>query len=123
VTVPPEAVVRSAGWTGGGLEAQADDVARVFRSMFTGALTQESVTAFTTPFRDTGYGLGISVGESAGHTSYSHGGGVPGFRSDAVYLPDLDVTVVVSANLIPIEPDISSLSSAILDLVLERLDG
>jgi D-alanyl-D-alanine carboxypeptidase len=123
VTVPPEAVVRSAGWTGGGLEAQADDVARVFRSMFTGALTEESVTAFTTPFRDTGYGLGISVGESAGHTSYSHGGGVPGFRSDAVYLPDLDVTVVVSANLIPIEPDISSLSSAILDLVLERLDG
>ena len=48
---------------------------------------------------------------------------VPGFRSDAVYLPDLDVTVVVSANLIPIEPDISSLSSAILDLVLEQLDG
>ncbi|MEK9839495.1 MAG: hypothetical protein VW396_10565, partial [Ilumatobacter sp.] len=89
----------------------------------TGALTDDSVTEFTTPFRDTGYGLGISVGESAGHTSYSHGGGVPGFRSDAVYLPDLDVTVVVSANLIPIEPDISSLSSAILDLVLERLDG
>ena len=123
VTVPPEAVVRSAGWTGGGLEAQADDVARVFRSMFTSALAPETVNDFTTPFRDTGYGLGISVGESAGHTSYSHGGGVPGFRSDAVYLPDLDVTVVVSANLIPIEPDISSLSSAILDLVLERLDG
>jgi D-alanyl-D-alanine carboxypeptidase len=123
VTVPPEAVVRSAGWTGGGLEAQSDDVARVFRSMFTGALTDDSVTEFTTPFRDTGYGLGISVGDHNGNTTFSHGGGVPGFRSDAVYLPDLDVTVVVSANLIPIEPDISSLSGAILDLVLERLDG
>ena len=123
VTVPPEAVVRSGGWTGGGLEAQSDDVARVFRSMFTGALTDDSVTEFTTPCRDSGYGLGISVGDHNGNTTFSHGGGVPGFRSDAVYLPDLDVTVVVSANLIPIEPDISSLSGAILDLVLERLDG
>ena len=48
---------------------------------------------------------------------------IPPGNDEPVYLPDLDVTVVVSANLIPIEPDISSLSSAILDLVLERLDG
>jgi len=123
VTVPPEAVVRSAGWTGGGLEAQSDDVARVFRLMFTGALSDDSVAEFTTPFRDTGYGLGISIGEHAGNTTYSHGGGVPGFRSDAVYLPDLDVTVVVSANLIPISPDISTLSGTILDLVLAQVDG
>jgi hypothetical protein len=33
------------------------------------------------------------------------------------------VTVVVSANLIPISPDISTLSGTILDLVLARVDG
>ena len=122
VTVAPQAVVRSAGWTGGGLEAQADDVARIFRSEFTGALSDELLAEFLTTSDYSNYGLGISVGDHNGYTAYSHGGGVPGFRSDAVHLPDLDITVVVSSNLIPIEPDIGSLTSAVLDIVLAAVD-
>lgn len=118
ITIAPEAVVRSAGWTGGGLEAQADDVARIFRSEFTGALDADALDAFLTTSEFSNYGLGISVGEHAGYDSYSHGGGVPGFRSDAVYLPELDITVVASSNLVPIDPDIGSLTSAVLDLVI-----
>ena len=122
VTVAPQAVVRSAGWTGGGLEAQADDVARIFRSEFTGALNDEMLAEFLTTSDYSNYGLGINVGDHNGHTAYSHGGGVPGFRSDAVHLPDLDITVVVSSNLIPIEPDIGSLTSAVLDIVLAAVN-
>ncbi len=123
ITVAPEAVVRSAGWTGGGLEAQADDVARIFRSEFTGALSKEMLTEFTTTSEFSNYGLGISVGEHSGHLTYSHGGGVPGFRSDAVYLPEFDITVVVSTNLIPYQPDVGSLSGAVLDIILSALNG
>lgn len=118
VTIAPQAVVRSAGWTGGGLEAQADDVARIFRSEFTGALSDDMLAEFLTTSEFSNYGLGINVGEHEGHTAYSHGGGVPGFRSDAVHLPEFDITVVASSNLIPIEPDIGSLTNAILDIVL-----
>lgn len=122
ITIAPEAVVRSAGWTGGGLEAQADDVARIFRSEFTGALTDDRLADFLTTSDYSNYGLGISVGEHNGHVTYSHGGGVPGFRSDAIYVPDLDVTVVASSNLIPLDPDIGTLTSAVLDLVLAATD-
>ena len=121
VTVSPQGVTRSAGWTGGGIEAQADDVARVFRSMFTGALDDEMLAEFLSTPEFSNYGLGISVDDRDGNPAYSHGGGVPGFRSHAVHLPDLDVTVALSANLIPIEPDISSLSDTILDIVLAAL--
>ena len=48
---------------------------------------------------------------------YSHGGGVPGFRSEAVFAPDLDITVAVSANLIAIDPDIGSLTDAIMKII------
>ncbi|MGA1345711.1 MAG: serine hydrolase domain-containing protein [Ilumatobacteraceae bacterium] len=118
VTVSPQGVTRSAGWTGGGIEAQADDIARIFRSMFTGALSDEMLDEFLTTPEFSNYGLGITVGEFDGSPAYSHGGGVPGFRSHAVHLPESDVTVVLSANLIPIDPDISSLGDTILGIVL-----
>lgn len=121
VTIAPGAMLRSTGWTGGGLEAQADDVARIFRSEFTGALDDAVLDEFLTTSEFSNYGLGINVGEYDGHTAYSHGGGVPGFRSDAVHLPDFDITVVASSNLIPIEPDIGSLTDAILDIVLAAI--
>jgi hypothetical protein len=48
---------------------------------------------------------------------YSHGGGVPGFRSEALFAPDLDITIAVSANLIPIDPDIGSITDAIMKII------
>lgn len=124
ITAVPQGVLRSAGWTGGGLEATALSTARIFASLFDGtALDPETVAAFTTPWdgSDAGYGLGISVGTTAGQPSFSHGGGVPGFRSDAVYLPDLGLTVVVSANLVEVDPDIGVLSSSIVERLIDDL--
>jgi len=121
ISVIPQEVLRSVGWTGGGIEAQAEDLARVFRQQFTGALSDDMLTAFTTPSDFSNYGLGINVGEVDGYTVYSHGGGTPGFRSHAMYMPELDVTIAVSANLIQIEPDIESLASDIAAVIIDNL--
>jgi len=121
ISVIPQEVLRSAGWTGGGIEAQAEDLARVFRQQFTGALSDDMLTAFTTPSDFSNYGLGINVGEVDGYTVYSHGGGTPGFRSHAMYMPELDVTIAVSANLIQIEPDIGTLASDIAAVIIDNL--
>ena len=124
LSVGPTALLRSAGWTGGGLEATALSTARIFASIFDGsALEASTVELFTTPWdgAESGYGLGISRGTTAGVLSYSHGGGVPGFRSDAVYLPEFGVTIVVSANLVAVDPDIGELSAAIAADILDAI--
>lgn len=49
--------------------------------------------------RETGYGLGMSVGrDQAGRRVVSHGGGMPGYLCDFVYLPDHDVGYVWLSN-------------------------
>lgn len=122
ITAVPQALLTSAPFTGGGLEAQLDDVARIFRAMFDGTLlSADSVTAFTTTVLDTEYGLGIDVGAFDGSPVYSHGGGVPGFRSHAFYAPDLDVAAAMSANLIPIEPDVGTLADEVLTILQRAL--
>ena len=122
VTAVPQEVLTSAAFTGGGIEAQTDDVARVIRGLFDGtALTPESIDAFTTTTLDTTYGLGIDVDVVDGLTVYSHGGGTTGFRSHAFYVPDLDVAMAMSSSLIPVEPDVGTLADDVLAAVREVL--
>ena len=99
----PQAAAQSVGWTGGGAEAQLSEVSAIFKAMFDGTLLNESqIAEMTAPTLDVTYGLGISDDEIDGTTVYSHGGGVPGFRSQAGYLPDHDISYAVSASLIPL---------------------
>lgn len=122
VTALPQEVLTSAPFTGGGIEAQAVEVARVLRAMFSGdLLSKASLTEFTTRVPGQNYGLGITVGDIDGVTVYSHGGGVPGFRSNGLTVPELDLTLVVSANLIPVNPDIGALSNALLAVLRTHL--
>lgn len=101
----PQGVLQSAGWTGGGVEARLEEVAAVMMAMFDGTvLTPEQLTVMTEPVFDSGYGLGISTDDVGGEIVYSHGGGVPGFRSQAGYLPDVDAAYAFSSSLIPL-PD------------------
>jgi len=117
LSVPQEAIT-SAGWTGGGMAAQSVAMAEIFRAMFDGTLLSDAmVTEFTTTVPDTQYGLGIGVAESLGHVAYSHGGGVPGFRSHAVYYPDLDIAIAMSLNAIPVTPDADELAERILKIL------
>ena len=118
----PQEFLRSAGWTGGGAEAQLESVSAVFKALFDGTvLSDEQIAEMTTTVFEANYGLGLSVDEIDGVLVYSHGGGVPGFRSQANYLPDLDITWAVSANLIPLpdDADVSQLRADLLPLLVE----
>ena len=123
ISVIPQEAIRSAGWTGGSIEAQVADVARTFRAMFDGTLLDDAaVTEFLTTSEFSDYGLGISVGTTAGTTSWSHGGGVPGFRSHAAYYPDHDIAIAVSANVLPADPDVGELAERILGALLDEAE-
>ena len=116
----PQEFLQSAGWTGGGLEAQIGDVPRLFRGLFAGGLLSDaSLAEMTTPGVNPGYGLGVGLGDVDEETSLSHGGGVPGFRSRVAFFPDLDVTLAASANLLHPDPDMDEMFEALLPIVME----
>ncbi len=124
LSVGPQEVLTSAPWTGGGVEAQMDDLARLFKAMFDGTVLQEETVAlFSETALDTSYALGIQLSERVGYRTFEHGGGVPGFRSHARYFPDLDVSIALSTNLIPVDPDVGQLADTVTQLVLEHLES
>ena len=106
-TVPSD-FARSAGWTGGGIEAQIGDVALLIRGLFATDILDEDQVALMTaghPDPDNSYGLGISTDEILGLTIYTHGGGVPGFRTIAAYVPAFDLGIALTTNLLGLEGD------------------
>ncbi|WP_419923655.1 serine hydrolase [Candidatus Poriferisocius sp.] len=116
----PQEFLQSAGWTGGGLEAQIGDVPRLFRGLFAGGLLSDaSMAEMTTPSVNLGYGLGVGLGDAGGQRFFSHGGGVPGFRSRVAYFPELDLTLAASANLLHPDPDMDELFEDLLPIVME----
>jgi D-alanyl-D-alanine carboxypeptidase len=122
VTAIPQAVLTSAPFTGGGIEANAIDVARVLRALFSGEiLSASSLAQFTTLVTGQNYGLGITVTDIDGVRVFSHGGGVPGFRSHALTIPELGISLAVSTNLLPVDPDIGELADALLAVLRTHL--
>jgi len=112
----PQNAVSSAGWTGGGNEAQLESVSAIMKALFDGTiLSEQQIAEMTAPTLDVSYGLGIDSSDVNGVQVISHGGGVPGFRSHGAYLPEHDVAWAVSANLIPL-PEGSTLSDLIDEL-------
>ena len=64
-------------------------------------LTSESYTQMITPTgtaRSVGYGFGIHRDEFRNETMLHHGGGIHGFSSYLVYLPQSDISVVILQN-------------------------
>ena len=104
----PQELARSAGWTGGGIEARIGDVALLIRGLFAGDILDASQVALMTtghPDPANNYGLGISTDDVMGLTVHSHGGGVPGFRTIAAYVPAFDLGIAINANLLGIDAD------------------
>ena len=116
----PQEFLQSAGWTGGGIEAQIGDVPQLFRGLFAGNLLSDaSIAEITTPSVNPGYGLGVGLGDVQGQLALSHGGGVPGFRSRVAYFPELDLSLAASANLLHPDPDMDVLFEALLPIMME----
>jgi len=91
----------------GALSATALDVDRWQQHLHGGELLDEaSYQAMLTPDPVTseavggqGYGYGLVVGEWMGQPVYHHGGGINGFVTYALWLPEAELSVVVLSNL------------------------
>ena len=122
LSVGPQEMLSSVGWTGGGIESQMDDLARVFKAMFDGTILNEAtVDLFSETAIGTSYALGIQLSNRVGYETIEHGGGVPGFRSHARYFPNLDIAIALSTNMIPVDPDVGNIANEISNIVINHL--
>jgi len=102
----------------------SESVSAIIKAMLDGTILSDDLIAqMTTPVLDVDYGLGINNDDIEGVVVYSHGGGVPGFRSQAGYLPDHDISYAVSTNLIPLPEgaDVGDLQRQIVPLLIAAL--
>ncbi len=97
-------IVHSVPFAAGSLCSSAGDVATWMGALHGGrVLSPESYAQMVAPGDlDDGtrlrYGLGLSTADVLGHRALSHGGGIFGFLSESVYLPESDLAVVVLLN-------------------------
>ena len=86
----------------GALVSSLDDLLRWNLALHNGqVLKPDSYRAMTTPegkAREDGYGYGIGKAYAHGHGGWGHGGGIFGFATFLLYLPDGKTTVAVLSN-------------------------
>jgi CubicO group peptidase (beta-lactamase class C family) len=91
-------------YAAGSLMMTVSDLHRWARALFGGkVVTPSSLKRMTTPYvlksgEPTGYGYGLQIATLRGRRAIRHGGGIFGFSTDALYLPDQDVFVAVFSN-------------------------
>ncbi len=91
----------------GGLVSSVDDLARWDSAIQAGKLLKKDTwKRVFTPTRlmdgrATDYGYGWSVGNLEGHPAQRHGGGIPGFASHILRVPDEGLLVAILFNSIP----------------------
>jgi CubicO group peptidase (beta-lactamase class C family) len=99
-------------YAAGSLASTIEDMARWDAALYTDAiLPQEALERMWTSYKltdgsDSGYGYGWAIGEHNGHKVVSHGGGIPGFRTQGYRLPDQKLYVSVLSNGAAVSPDI-----------------
>jgi CubicO group peptidase (beta-lactamase class C family) len=110
-------------WAGGAgaLYSTVGDLYRWNEGLFNGKiLSEESLEAAFTPATlnngdvgkgaaggSSGYGYGWAIGEQRGLPQIAHGGGLHGFNSHLMRLPEEKLTVTVLANCLPTIPELS----------------
>jgi CubicO group peptidase (beta-lactamase class C family) len=110
-------------YAAGSLCSTVTDLVRWNRALHGGRLlSADAYEAFTTPRplldgTELDYAMGVGVGDRNGVRVVSHGGGINGFLSDGIHVPEQELTVVVLQNSTgPAGP--GALSSAMVDLLL-----
>jgi CubicO group peptidase (beta-lactamase class C family) len=89
---------------GGSLISTVDDLWKWNKSLYSYQfIKKEWLDKALTPYilpdgKSTNYGFGLSFGNIQGSKTIEHGGGIPGFSTDAMYLPSEDVFVAVFSN-------------------------
>ncbi len=88
----------------GALISTVDDVARWTHALHGGeVVSAESLAAMTSPTRladgeEVPYGYGLSLSTVRGRPVIQHGGGIHGFRTFALWMPEEEVLVVILSN-------------------------
>lgn len=91
-------------YAAGSLMMTVENWYRWSRALFGGEVVgAASLARMTTPFvlndgSATNYGYGLGIAEVRGHRAIRHGGGIFGFVTDGLYLPEQDVYVAVFSN-------------------------
>ena len=97
-------IVHNIPFAAGSICSSASDLATWLGALHGGdVLTDESYAQLVEPgdLNDgtkLRYALGIAVADIMGHRAIHHGGGIDGFQSESLYLPDEDLAVVVLVN-------------------------
>jgi D-alanyl-D-alanine carboxypeptidase len=92
-------------WTGGGYVSTSQDLARWARMIYEGRafsadLLPQVLDGVAAPMlgRESKYGLGVIIRQTAAGTSYGHSGFFPGYLTDMMYFPEHKVAVAVQVN-------------------------
>lgn len=102
----------------GSLLSTVDDLARWDAALYGDELLSEAsrrrmfTGAELTDGEPTGYGYGFSIGTLRGSPSIAHGGGIFGFTTFAVRLPEERVYVAVLSNGAPVDPGLVARKAA-----------
>jgi D-alanyl-D-alanine carboxypeptidase len=92
-------------WTGGGYVSTAQDLARWAKMIYEGSafspeLLPQVLNGVPAPMlgRESKYGLGVIIRQTAAGVSYGHSGFFPGYMTDMMYFPEQKVAVAVQVN-------------------------
>jgi len=110
----------------GGLLSTVDDLATWNDALSRGrVLSRASLDRMFTPYRlndgtSTGYGYGWDIGEYEGHPVHEHAGGVSGFQSFVVRIPDANLYVAILSNGTPMTAPLQATAHRVAALALGR---
>lgn len=94
----------------GALLSTVEDLAKWNEALSSGkVISKENYELMTTGFTlndgsQASYGFGLGTGKVGAYKSVGHGGGIPGFSTDSIYIPEKDVFVAAFANSDSISP-------------------
>lgn len=91
-------------WAGGGFVSNVADLSKWMKILYhlkeiTPEIREEMYRKFPAKTgKDHAYGLGVQIRPSRFGTTYGHSGWFPGYMTDAVYFPEIDLAVSVQLN-------------------------
>jgi CubicO group peptidase (beta-lactamase class C family) len=107
-------------WAAGAIYSTTGDLLKWEHGLFGGkVLSAASLNAMTTPGLgdyEGGYGLGVFIAKKGMLKVVEHGGGIEGFNTRLMYVPERHIAVVVLANVNGDAPD--AMGDQLLDVVL-----
>ena len=108
----------SVPFSAGSIYSTTGDLLKWEQGLFGGKLlSADSLKAMTTPGKGN-YGLGLMIRNEDGVRVVEHGGGIEGFNSNLIYVPDKAICVVVLSNVNGMAP--AQMGAQLLDVTLGK---